>query len=144
MKDTIEIECKTKGFEDAEQKVEALADAYDGMPTQMQVKAHDCTFNIYPTQNMFTSDGEEDTEQEDEACSTCETTEWKERVVQEYKFIKGKYDRLHDMLNKYEAGTLDFTPNCSLDLLKRQQKAMGEYLNVLEIRAEIEDIAITK
>ena len=66
--------------------------------------------------------------------------DWKERVVQEYKELKERYNKLHRMLIKYEAGTLDFTPNCSLELLKEQKMYMGEYLRVLEIRAEIEDI----
>ena len=66
--------------------------------------------------------------------------DWKERVVQEYKELKERYNKLHKMLIKYEAGTLDFTPNCSLELLKEQNMYMGEYLRILEIRSEIEDI----
>ena len=66
--------------------------------------------------------------------------DWKERFVQEYKELKERYNKLHKMLIKYEAGTLDFTPNCSLELLKEQKKYMGEYLRILEIRSEIEDI----
>ena len=66
--------------------------------------------------------------------------DWKERVVQEYKELKERYNKLHKMLIKYEAGTLDFTPNCSLELLKEQEMYMGEYLRILEIRSEIEDI----
>ena len=66
--------------------------------------------------------------------------DWKERVVQEYKELKERYNKLHRMIIKYEAGTLDFTPNCSLGLLKEQEMYMGEYLRVLEIRSEIEDI----
>ena len=66
--------------------------------------------------------------------------DWKERVVQEYKELKERYNKLHRMLIKYEAGTLDFTPNCSLELLKEQKRYMGEYLRILEIRSEIEDI----
>ena len=66
--------------------------------------------------------------------------DWKERVVQEYKELKERYNKLHKMIIKYEAGTLDFTPNCSLELLKEQKMYMGEYLRILEIRAEIEDI----
>ena len=66
--------------------------------------------------------------------------DWKERFVQEYKELKERYNKLHRMVIKYEAGTLDFTPNCSLELLKEQKMYMGEYLRVLEIRAEIEDI----
>lgn len=66
--------------------------------------------------------------------------DWKERVVQEYKELKERYNKLHKMIIKYEAGTLDFTPNCSLELLKEQKMYMGEYLRILEIRSEIEDI----
>ena len=66
--------------------------------------------------------------------------DWKERFVQEYKELKERYNKLHRMVIKYEAGTLDFTPNCSLELLKEQKKYMGEYLRVLEIRSEIEGI----
>ena len=66
--------------------------------------------------------------------------DWKERFVQEYKGLEERYNKLHRMLIKYEAGTLDFTPNCSLELLKEQKMYMGEYLRILEIRSEIEDI----
>ena len=66
--------------------------------------------------------------------------DWKERFVHEYKELEERYNKLHKMLIKYEAGTLDFTPNCSLELLKEQEMYMGEYLRILEIRSEIEDI----
>ena len=66
--------------------------------------------------------------------------DWKERFVQEYKELEERYNKLHRMVIKYEAGTLDFTPNCSLELLKEQKMYMGEYLRILEIRSEIEDI----
>lgn len=66
--------------------------------------------------------------------------DWKERVQTEYKQLKERYDKLHNMIVKYEAGTLEFTPNCPIDLLKEQAAAMGKYLYVLEVRAQIEDI----
>ena len=66
--------------------------------------------------------------------------DWKERFVQEYKELKERYNKLHKMLIKYEAGTLDFTPNCPLGLFEEQKRYMGEYLRILEIRSEIEDI----
>ncbi len=66
--------------------------------------------------------------------------DWKERVQLEYKQLKERYDKLHNMIVKYEAGTLEFTPNCPIDLLKEQAAAMGKYLYVLEVRAQIEDI----
>ena len=65
---------------------------------------------------------------------------YKERFKAEYWQTKIRYDKLHRMTIKYEAGTLDFTPTCSLDLLKRQKANMGNYLNCLEVRAEIEGI----
>ena len=66
--------------------------------------------------------------------------DWKERFVQEYKELEERYNKLHRMIIKYEAGTLDFTPNCSLGLLKEQEMYMGDYLRILEIRSEIEGI----
>ena len=53
----IEIECITNGFEEAQEKVEALVDAYDGFPPQVQIKhCRNCTINIYPTQNRFVAE----------------------------------------------------------------------------------------
>ena len=68
------------------------------------------------------------------------TGDWKDRFKAEYKQLKDRYDKLHSMCIKYEAGTLDFTPNCPLDLLKEQKAAMGNYLRVLEVRGEIENV----
>lgn len=66
--------------------------------------------------------------------------DYKERFIKEYKELKDKYNKLHKMIVKYEAGTLDFTPTCPLELLKEQASYMGNYLRVLEIRAEIENV----
>ena len=46
------------------------------------------------------------------------------------------------MIIKYEAGTLKFTPKCSLALLKEQASAMGKYLYLLEVRSEVEDVPL--
>jgi hypothetical protein len=67
---------------------------------------------------------------------------YKRRLKIEYRQLKRRYRRLHKMINKYEAGTLEFELNCPIDLLKRQKKAMGEYLNCLELRAEIENVTL--
>ena len=66
------------------------------------------------------------------------------RFIAEYLQLKIRYDKLHKMIVKYEAGTLDFTPDCSLELLKKQASLMGQYLYVLEMRAEIECIDLPK
>lgn len=66
--------------------------------------------------------------------------DFKERFRAEYSQVKTRYDKLDEMTVKYEAGTLPFTPNCSLELLKEQKKHMGCYIRCLKIRAEIEGI----
>lgn len=68
--------------------------------------------------------------------------DYKERLKNEYRQLKARYDKLHRMCIWYEAGTLTFTPNCPLDLLKKQKAAMGQYLQCLEIRAEVEGVAL--
>lgn len=67
---------------------------------------------------------------------------YKKRMVAEYQELKDKYDKLHRMCVKHDAGKLDFELSCPIDLLKRQKAVMGEYLNILEIRAEIEDVKL--
>lgn len=69
-----------------------------------------------------------------------DSEDFKERFRAEYFQTKIRYDKLHSMIVKYEAGKLNFTPKCSLDLLKNQAKAMEEYLYILEMRATIEGI----
>lgn len=65
---------------------------------------------------------------------------YKERFKAEYLQAKIRYDKLDAMTVKYEAGTLNFTPSCPLELLKEQKKYMGNYIGTLRIRAEIENI----
>lgn len=68
------------------------------------------------------------------------SADYQERFRAEYFQTKVRYDKLDEMTVKYEAGTLPFTPNCSLELLKEQKKHMGCYIRCLKIRAEIEGI----
>ena len=71
-----------------------------------------------------------------------QSKDYKERFKAEYYQTKIRYEKLHNMIVKYEAGTLNFTPSCSLELLKRQAAAMGNYLYCLEMRALIEGIEL--
>lgn len=66
--------------------------------------------------------------------------DYKLRMVKEYKELKEKYTKLHNMLVKYDAGKLNFTPTCPIDLLRKQASVMGQYLYILETRAVIEDV----
>ena len=65
---------------------------------------------------------------------------FKERFKAEYWQTKIRYEKLHNMLIKADAGTLNFTPVCPLDIFREQKANMGRYLYCLEVRAEMEGI----
>ena len=65
-----------------------------------------------------------------------------ERFANEYHELKVKRDKLHAMNVKYEAGQLDFNPECPLELLQKQESVMNQYLTVLEARALIENVTL--
>ena len=67
---------------------------------------------------------------------------YKERFKAEYYQTKIRYEKLHRMVVKYEAKTLNFKPTCSLEVLKQQKAYMGNYLYMLEVRAEAEEIEL--
>ena len=68
--------------------------------------------------------------------------DYKERFKAEYYQAKIRYDKLHKMVVRYEANKLDFKPSCSIELLKSQKSAMGQYLYALEVRALIEGVEL--
>lgn len=70
------------------------------------------------------------------------SSDYKERFIAEYWQTKIRYDKLHQMLVKYDAGKLDFTPSCPIEVLREQKQYMGMYLNKLEVRAVIEGIEL--
>ena len=70
--------------------------------------------------------------------------DYKERFIAEYMQLKIRYNNLHKMLVQYDAGTLAFEPTSPILVLKNQKSFMGQYLNQLEIRAEIEGIVLPR
>lgn len=74
--------------------------------------------------------------------SLLQSDNYKDRAKGEYYFVRDKYEKLHRMIVKREAGTIDFEPNCPMQQWKDQAHAMGEYLYQLEIKAEIEGIVL--
>ena len=75
-----------------------------------------------------------------ETIEMMQSADYKERFKAEYYQTKVRYNKLHRMVTKYEAGTLEFTPTCPINLLREQKAAMGQYLHCLEVRAEIEGV----
>lgn len=72
--------------------------------------------------------------------------DYKDRFTAEYFQTYSRYMRLKRFCNKIEAaqikGITEPEHDCPLPLLREQQRAMGEYLHILELRAEIENINI--
>ena len=70
------------------------------------------------------------------------SADYKERFKAEYYQTKIRYEKLHKMVVKMEAGTLEFEPTCSAEIFKDQLAAMGKYLYILEVRAQIEGVVL--
>lgn len=68
------------------------------------------------------------------------SADYKKRFVAEYWQNKIRYDKLVRMVEKWDAGTLEFTPTCPRELYDVQLEAMATYLNVLVERAKLENV----
>lgn len=62
------------------------------------------------------------------------------RMIEEYKQLKERTNKLSLMISNYYVGTLDFKLKCPIELLETQHYTMCVYLKILEQRAEIENI----
>ena len=67
---------------------------------------------------------------------------YQDRFKAEYWQVKIRLERLNDTIEKYKAGTLDFKPDCSVEILEEQAKIMDDYLTILKVRAELEGITL--
>ncbi len=101
-------------------------------------KTYECDSKVYDVDNLtcFVPSNLEGT------IELMQSEDYRERFKAEYYQAKIRYDKLDAMTVKYEAGTLEFTPTCSLELLKEQKAYMGNYIRCLKIRAEIEGIKL--
>ena len=75
------------------------------------------------------------------------SSDYKERFKAEYYQTKIRYEKLKKFNSKIEAATwsesVDMPKHdCPADLLIKQEFEMGEYLHILEVRAEIEVIKL--
>ncbi len=70
------------------------------------------------------------------------SADYKERFKAEFQQLVIRLFKLADMLEKWEAGELEFTPICPYETLKTQHDAMLKYKLCLEIRAELEGIKL--
>lgn len=69
-------------------------------------------------------------------------TDFKDRFKAEYYQLDNRIAGLQRMLEGYKNGTLNFTPNCSYEILRAQLIYMKFYRDILEERAKIENIEL--
>lgn len=70
------------------------------------------------------------------------SADYKERFKAEYLQLKIRRDKLKAMVDKWDAGTLEFTPTCSRTTYNIQMSVMNGYLDVLRFRAAIEGVEL--
>jgi hypothetical protein len=66
--------------------------------------------------------------------------DYKERFKAEYWELRIRTTKLMNMLVKWDTKRLDFKPTCPRYIYDLQIKSMMEYLNILEARAQMEDV----
>ena len=69
-----------------------------------------------------------------------QSNDYKRRLYGEYLELKERYNKLDNMIAKYEAGVLEFELTCPISILTRQRNFMWEYLKILKDRIDIEGI----
>lgn len=65
---------------------------------------------------------------------------YQDRFKAEYLQVKIRYDKLKTMVEKWDKGELNFEPICPRIAYDIQLKYMKDYINILEARADIENI----
>ena len=66
--------------------------------------------------------------------------DYQKRMIEEYKQLKERAEKLGVLLGKAAIDELDFELSCPIELLQAQWHAMGAYLKILEERAKFEGI----
>lgn len=67
-----------------------------------------------------------------------QSSDYKERLQGEYFELLERVNKLDIILDKYDRGTLNFTPTTPIDILKAQSATMKSYLYILDYRIKLE------
>ena len=70
------------------------------------------------------------------------SSDYKERFKGEVYELSRRSQALEDIFKKNEEGKLDFELKSGTTALEKQLKSMKEYLEVLKLRATLEDISL--
>lgn len=68
--------------------------------------------------------------------------DYKDRFRSEYHMLLIRARRLSNGLKRWSNGELNFTPDCPYQLLEAQLTAMNQYLDILRVRAKLENISL--
>jgi hypothetical protein len=68
--------------------------------------------------------------------------DYKERFIAEYIQLKNRFEGLVKMVERWDNGTLPFTPTCPRETYNFQLRAMKDYMDILVVRAKIEEIEL--
>lgn len=60
-----------------------------------------------------------------ETVNIMNSSDYKVRLVAEYVQTKIRYEKLHNLIVKYDANKLEFEPMCPIDILRQQKQTMG-------------------
>ena len=69
--------------------------------------------------------------------------DYKQRFIAEYAQMAIRANKLSDIINRYFNDALDFKLECDIWLLVEQYMVMKHYIEILQKRAEIENIDLT-
>ena len=70
------------------------------------------------------------------------SADYKERFKAEYLQVKVRHDKLKAMCKKWDEGKLNFEPTSPREIYGLQLDAMKRYMDVLVIRAKIENVEL--
>lgn len=70
--------------------------------------------------------------------------DYRDRFKSEYYQVKIRYDKLIDMLDRWDKGQLLFSPACPRELLWRQVTVMEDYMDILIERSIVEGIDLSR
>lgn len=70
--------------------------------------------------------------------------DYKERFRAEYHQTVIRYGKLKNMLERWDEGNLNFNPTCPRSTYNIQISAMVDYIAILEARAVMEGIELSK
>lgn len=80
----------------------------------------------------------------DQTIDMMQSPNYKERFKAEYYQLAIRCKKLEAMLEKWDNGTLEFTPTCNRSIYNFQVRAMKDYMTALESRAVMEGVHLQR